>query len=279
MNLQEQCPVCTIKQFKYLFSVKIGQLVKCNNCHLIYYTPQPSLRELEEFYNSETYRSEFSESLMSGPEFATNRYLQFEKSLKKYVPQILTQSSRKLLDIGCGTGHFLKVAEQHSWEVEGIEISSKAAQDASKKIHGEIFVGDLLSIDFSTHNYDVITLYHVIEHLLDPICFLRRIKELLKPNGILFLETPNINSIGFKLTQEKWSHLIPPEHIIYFQPDSLSFALKKTDFTSNYIYTISPQIIESLQKYPHIVQNLGKLIYKGSCIFNMGPTLQAIAMS
>lgn len=252
--------------------------MECNNCHLIYYTPQPTPQELEEFYSSETYRSEFAEGLMSGSEFATNRYLQFEKALKKYAPQILNQSSRKLLDIGCGTGDFLKVAQQNHWQVSGTEISSKAAQLASKNIDAQIYGGDIAGINFHGQKYDVVTAYHVIEHLPDPVTFLMQAKKLLKPNGILFLETPNISGIGFKVTKAKWSHIIPPEHIIYFQPKSLSFTLKKANFSHHYTYTISPQIIGSLQKYPQFIQSLGRLIYRSTCILNVGPTLQAIAM-
>lgn len=277
MTVKDPCPVCTAKDAKYLFPVKSGQLIQCNNCQLIYFTPQPSPQELEDFYNSEDYRNEFSESLMSGAEFATNRYLQFESALKKYAPQVLTQSSRKLLDVGCGTGDFLKVAQGQGWQVSGTEISANAAQKVSSRINGIVYVGDLNSINFANQKYDVITAYHVIEHLLDPVSFLKQIEKILEPSGIVFLETPNIGGIGFKISREKWSHLIPPEHIIYFKPVSLSFALKQSGFRDIKAYTIAPQIIASLNRYPSTIQNLGRLIYQASCAFNLGPTLQAIA--
>lgn len=277
MNLQEKCPVCASSNSKYLFQIQQGQLIECDNCHLFYYTPQPSAQELENFYNSEDYRNEFSESLMSGTEFASNRYLQFEKALKKYTPKVLTQSSRNLLDIGCGTGDFLQIANQNGWQVSGTEISTKAVQEISKKTSFSIFSGDILSLDLPQKNYDVITLYHVIEHLIAPNEFLKRIRELLKPGGLFFLETPNIGGIGFKIKRKAWSHLIPPEHIIYFNPSSLKFTLKKVGFEDIKTLTISPQIIESLQAFPPIIQTVGKSVYDFSCLLDMGPTLQAIA--
>lgn len=277
MLSKEKCPVCNNENSKYLFSVKAGSLIQCINCHLIYYTPQPSIKELEEFYNSESYRREFSESLMSGTEFAFNRYSQFEQVIRKYRPSTLDKTERKLLDIGCGTGDFLAVAESQHWQVTGIEISPKAAQHAQIKIKGNILIGDLLSLDLPDNTYDSITLYHVIEHLIDPITFLNRIYQLLKPNGILFVETPNIGGIGFKLAGKNWSHLIPPEHIIYFNPSSLRFALKETHFENIQTLTTLPQIIESLHKVSPLLQSLGRSIYQLSCSLGIGPTLQAIA--
>ncbi|AMA08219.1 class I SAM-dependent methyltransferase [Picosynechococcus sp. PCC 73109] len=279
MNLQEQCPVCTAQQSKYLFPVKTGKLVKCKNCHLIYYTPQPSPQELEEFYNSEAYRSEFSESPMSGTEFATNRYLQFESALKKYAPQILRQSSRKLLDIGCGTGDFLKVAKQYNWQVSGTEISPIASAKANQFL-GEMCVatGDALSLELLSNYYDMVTLYHVIEHLLDPNTLIQKVYQLLKPGGIFFIETPNIAGFGAKLKGHRWSQIKPPEHIIYFQPSSLKYCLQRADFKTNFIFTASPSVIESTQNMPSIKRKIINACYDFFPLINMGALLQSISI-
>jgi 2-polyprenyl-3-methyl-5-hydroxy-6-metoxy-1,4-benzoquinol methylase len=279
MNLQEKCPVCTTKNSKYLFPIKTGQLIECSNCHLIYYTPQPLPQELEEFYNSEDYRSKFSESLMSGSEFASNRYLQFEKALKKYTPKVLTQSSRQLLDIGCGTGDFLKVAQQHNWQVTGTEISSLASAKANKLLGQDCVIpGDILSLDLPSNHYDVVTLYHVIEHLLEPNNLIQKVYQVLKPGGVFFLETPNIAGFGARLKGKEWSQIKPPEHIIYFKFNSLRYCLQFANFTNNFIFTSSPLIIESTQNMSNIQRKITNTLYKFLPLINMGALLQSIAI-
>jgi 2-polyprenyl-3-methyl-5-hydroxy-6-metoxy-1,4-benzoquinol methylase len=279
MNLQEKCPVCASSNSKYLFQIQQGQLIECDNCHLVYYTPQPSPQELENFYNSEDYRNEFSESLMSGTEFASNRYLQFEKALKKYTPKVLTQSSRKLLDIGCGTGDFLKVAQQHSWQVAGTEISSLASAKANKLLGQSCVIpGDILSLDLPSDYYDVVTLYHVIEHLLQPNDLIQKVYKVLKPGGIFFLETPNIAGFGARLKGKEWSQIKPPEHIIYFKSTSLKFCLQLANFTTNFIFTASPSVIESTQNMSGVKRVIINALYQFFPIINMGALLQSIAI-
>lgn len=274
---ENTCPICSNLNSRLIFAVGAGKLVECQRCHVIYYLPRPTNQELEDFYNSEAYRNQFQESSMAGISFAKGRYQQFEKVLQKFSPSVFEKSTKNLLDIGCGTGDFLQVAMHHGWQVSGTEISPEAAQRISEKIPHNIFVGNLLSIDLPSQNYDVITLYHVIEHLISPNEFLSRIRQLLKPNGVFFVETPNIGGIGFKISKKEWSHLIPPEHITYFNPNSLKFTLNQAGFQDVKTLTISPQLIESLQDFPPLVQSLGKSVYNASSLFNMGPTLQAIA--
>lgn len=272
------CPVCESRHSEVIFSLGEGKLIRCTDCNLHYYTPRPTPEELALFYDSQAYREQFSQNRMTGQEFALKRYQQFAQVCQKSTDHLINTPSKKLLDIGCGTGDFLQVAQKKGWQVEGTEISQKAALDARRKIEGQVFIGDLLTLDLPLASYDVITLFHVVEHLINPVIFLRKIKSLLKPNGLFFLETPNIGGIGFKLSGQKWSHLIPPEHISYFDPQSLDVALTKAGFSQIKTLTIAPQIIESLERFPLPIQQLGKLIYRGSSWVGIGPTLQAIAI-
>ncbi|WP_024546856.1 bifunctional 2-polyprenyl-6-hydroxyphenol methylase/3-demethylubiquinol 3-O-methyltransferase UbiG [Picosynechococcus sp. NKBG15041c] len=279
MNFKKQCPVCSAKDAQFLFPVKTGQLIKCSQCHLIYFTPRPSLQQLEEFYNSEDYRNEFSESLMSGTEFATNRYLHFEKALKKYIPKILNQPSRKLLDIGCGTGDFLKAAQDHNWQVSGTEISSLASTKANQKLGKDCIIsGEILSLNLPYNHYDVITLYHVIEHLINPNLLIQKAYQLLKPGGIFFIETPNIAGFGAKIKGKEWSQIKPPEHITYFQPNSLRYCLQLADFKTNFIFTASPSIIESTKDMSPIKRKITNAFYQFFPLINMGALLQSISI-
>jgi len=275
---QNNCPVCKKTQAKYLFPAGNGELLQCQSCSLVYFTPRPTPEELSEFYNSTTYREEFQHGLMSGQSFAQARYKQLKKVINHYEPSILTLSNRHFLDIGCGTGDLLSIAASDGWNVIGTEISPVAVQEANINLHDKVLCGDMFSLDLPKKHYDIITLYHVIEHLLSPVETLARIKELLRPNGVAFIETPNINSLGAKFKGRKWSQIKPPEHITYFQPSSLQFALQRAGFSQYRVFTVSPLIIESVSKMPLFVKQTTTSIYRLAPLLGLGATLQGLAL-
>ncbi|MGB2925067.1 MAG: class I SAM-dependent methyltransferase [Limnothrix sp.] len=275
---KEACPVCETNKARYLFTIDIGQLITCQNCSLIYYIPRPSPEELTKFYSNENYRKEFSESLMSGKKFAKQRYFQFEENIKKYDPKLLNLSSKKILDIGCGTGDFLNIAQEKNWTIAGQELSSEAAISANQMLgHNCVQSGDLSILNLPAEFYDVVTIYHVIEHLISPIEMLQKIHKLVRPGGLVFVETPNIGGLGAKIQKEKWSQIMPPEHINYFQPASLKYCFNKAGFLSPKILTRSPIIIESLENMSFAKQKTASAIYTLAPLFNLGATLQGIA--
>lgn len=134
-----------------------------------------------------------------------------------------------LLDVGCGNGRFLKLATEMGWNAEGIDFDSKAVETACQRgltvHHGgiEILSGESVK-------YDVITLSHVIEHVHDPLGLLRNLYRLLKPGGMLWLETPNLASLGHTRFGSNWRGLEPPRHLMLFTPGSLRQALYQTGF-------------------------------------------------
>lgn len=274
----DYCPVCACSKHRKLYDLEKGYLKSCCDCGTTFYLPRPTPQDLMNFYNSKEYREDYQIGSMTGKEFSKNRYEQFSDSLRKYKPSYFQSSKKSLLDVGCGTGDFLASAADHGWKVEGIEISEVAAQQANQLLGINcVYVGTVDTIKLQDSTYDLATSYHVIEHLLEPMVMLQRIYDLLKPGGILFLETPNINSVGAKIKGASWSHITPPEHITYFKPSSLYFALKKTGFIKIHTYTIRPQRIESLQSIPIFLRPLVSSMYSIAPLLNMGASLQAIA--
>lgn len=279
MNIStEKCPVCLSQQHQPLYKLEKGQLLTCQNCHLVFYTPRPTPEELEQFYNSQAYRDYYQNSAMTGEDFAQKRYQQLYQLINHYTPKFLANSPKKILDIGCGSGNLLSIASQNGWEITGTELSPSAVQKANQILENKVLKGDILSLDLPKNHYDLITIYHVIEHLIDPIPTLENIKSLLKPQGIAFIETPNIGSLGSKIRGQKWSHITPPEHITYFNPDSLSYSLKKAGFNSFYVFTNSPQTVESVKQWSAPLKHLVKIIYSIAPAFGLGAMLQAIAI-
>jgi 2-polyprenyl-3-methyl-5-hydroxy-6-metoxy-1,4-benzoquinol methylase len=135
----------------------------------------------------------------------------------------------RLLDVGFGNGSFLKIANEMGWNAEGIDFDPQAVEVARAR---GLNVSCATVAELSTRNegYDIITLSHVIEHIHDPIALLHNIYELLKPNGHLWLETPNIASLGAARFGKHWRGLEVPRHLVLFNSTSLCKALNSVGF-------------------------------------------------
>ncbi len=251
--------------------------MSCGKCQVVFFTPMPTGEELDFFYNN-GYHNNFSKSTMVGCSFAENRYAALEALLTAYLPSLIDSPNKSLLDVGCGTGDFLKVAQQAGWHISGTELGQDAVEQATQKL-GDCVVlqGDISTLDLPANAYSLITSYHVIEHLLDPVKKLKQCCRLLSPEGALFVETPNINSIGARIRGSKWSHITPPEHIVYFSPHSLKYALHKAGFNRVLILTSIPQTIESIQGWPAFLKIIANSLYHLAPRLGMGAALQAIA--
>lgn len=134
-----------------------------------------------------------------------------------------------LLDIGCGNGRFLVLAQQMGWNAEGLDPDAQAVATALQQ-GLRVRQGGVELLDEERERYDVVTLSHVIEHVHDPVGLLERIHRLLKPGGILWLETPNLASLGHRRFGRDWRGLEPPRHLVLFTPASLRHALRAAGF-------------------------------------------------
>ncbi|MEM6613216.1 MAG: class I SAM-dependent methyltransferase [Cyanobacteria bacterium P01_C01_bin.72] len=272
------CPVCNSLVEAVLYDLSDGKLMQCSSCRLVSYSPRPSKKDLDEYYNSSTYRKNYEDGEMTGIEFAHTRYKQFIKALINYQPGLKSIHQLRLLDFGCGTGDFLLAAQMKGWQLNGVEVSPLAVEKANQKLgQSNVVLSDFNSINLSKESYDVITSYHVIEHLIKPSVMLNSIFNLLKPGGLVFIETPNIASFGAKIRGSKWSQIMPLEHLNYFMPKSLFFALKQAGFYDIRTTTIRPQKIQSIDHLPNFLRKPSAAMYDIASRFNMGASLQAIA--
>jgi len=135
----------------------------------------------------------------------------------------------KLLDLGCGNGAFLAQMRDVGWEVAGLEPDPKSAAAA---VQAGLPVRAALLEDhtFPESHFDAVTLSHVIEHLHDPVGTLKMCRRVLKPGGVLWVATPNLNSLGHQIYGSDWFGLDPPRHLVLFTPDSLRGALRSAGF-------------------------------------------------
>lgn len=131
----------------------------------------------------------------------------------------------RALDVGCGSGFFLALLRHHGWQVEGIDASPDAAAVAEQTLGITVHVGELSS-DTATGPFDFIHLSHVIEHVDSPRAMLRQVHELLRPGGTAYIETPNLDSFGFRAWRAHWFPIEAPRHLWLFTTASLRSAVE-----------------------------------------------------
>lgn len=148
----------------------------------------------------------------------------------RHLPPLPAGGGR-LLDVGCGNGGFLMLARQAGWQVEGIDFDAGAVQTARSR-GLDVHHGGVELLEDRSACYDVITLCHVIEHVHDPVATLRRLHALLKPGGVLWLDTPNVSSLGAMRFGPHWRGLEVPRHLVLFCPSSMHKALTAAGFHS-----------------------------------------------
>jgi 2-polyprenyl-3-methyl-5-hydroxy-6-metoxy-1,4-benzoquinol methylase len=161
-------------------------------------------------------------TLMPGVRRAADR-------LVRFVPAPPSPAAR-LLDVGCGSGTYMKLMRDLGWQVRGVELDEGAVKTA-RKAKLDVRQGTMDDLDPELDGlFDVITVGHVIEHTHDPIAALTAARGVLKPGGTLWIGTPNLGSLGARLFRARWRALEPPRHLVVFTGSSLTLALRRAGF-------------------------------------------------
>ena len=141
--------------------------------------------------------------------------------------QPMPVGGRRLLDVGCGDGSLVAYLSGLGWDAEGIDVDS-AAVAAARRQGLRVQLGTLASEPYPPRSFDVLTMSHVIEHVIDPIALLRDCHRVLKPGGTLVLFTPNVESWGHDRFREAWLGLDPPRHLYLFRSATLRTCLDRS---------------------------------------------------
>ena len=211
---------------------------------------QPVPENLDSYYQSEDYIShtDSKKSLFDKAyQFVKNIAL---KNKLKLINSFNFQQ-KTILDVGAGTGDFLKFCKEHNWEVTGIEPSEKARNIADKK---EVLLHEKLE-DISNKKFNVITLWHVLEHVKDLESYIKTLYQLLEENGKLIIAVPNFKSYDANYYKEFWAAFDVPRHLWHFSQKGIAsifsqfgFELEKTrpmKFDSYYVSMLSEKYKKS----------------------------------
>jgi ubiquinone/menaquinone biosynthesis C-methylase UbiE len=200
-------------------------VVVCDACGLRYTRPLPTPGELATLYGEEYY-------VNNKPRLASADFVRvlFERSVQwQHRRALLKRRPGRVLDVGCGNGEFLATLGARGWEVYGTEFSEAGCALArSKRI--TVHQGTLPSARFPDRFFDVVTLWHVLEHLPEPPVELAEIGRVLRDDGLLVVEVPNSDSLTFRLCGRRWYHLDLPRHLQHFTPTTLQRLLGQAGF-------------------------------------------------
>jgi 2-polyprenyl-3-methyl-5-hydroxy-6-metoxy-1,4-benzoquinol methylase len=205
------------KCFDYTVSHETFTLLNCSACGVLITSPRPDNQQLSKYYLSENYISHSNK----GRSLIDKVYLLARRITIKRKVKLISQfgiSQGKVLDYGCGTGEFLKACKQKSWRVTGIEPSALAREKA-KTLTKEKIVSSFEEIN--NPPFDIITMWHVLEHVPDLNTALKNIHSSLNNNGTLIIAVPNHESYDAKHYGEYWAGYDTPRHLWHFNQQSM----------------------------------------------------------
>ncbi|MCX6620154.1 MAG: class I SAM-dependent methyltransferase, partial [Acidobacteria bacterium] len=214
----------------YRTTTEVFQVVECAKCRLIRLFPWPKPEDLGRYYPPD-YWFQPSGSLSERLE---ERYRRFV--LRDHI-HFVSEAMRavegppgRVLDVGCGGGLFLRMLKEAGAEVAGLDFSADAAAIAWHHNGVPVAVGSLPRAPFAASSCSVITMFHVLEHLYDPMTYLEAAHRLLKPDGRLVIQVPNAACWQFLLLGENWSGVDIPRHLINFRDSDLDTLLSHAGF-------------------------------------------------
>ncbi len=194
-------------------------IVRCRNCQFAYLSPRPSEKNMAAFYDLEEYQPHH----LSEKSFFDRLY-KIIRDMNARKKRRLIESYKKgkeLLDIGCGTGDFLVEMKRHGWGTRGMETAPEARKVAKEK---DLDIAETL--EGIEGPFDVITMWHVLEHVHRVNDLLDNITRLLSSGGYLILAVPNIESLDAKYFKHTWVALDAPRHLYHFRPQDIYRLLK-----------------------------------------------------
>ena len=223
--MSTKCPFCEsentrsyLKLKDYFLSQEDFEILECDNCKLLFTTPRPDASVIGNYYKSEDYLSHNEHKKGLVP-WIYNQVKKVNIS-NKYKIACKGFTKAKLLDFGCGVGDFLHYAQQNGCEITGCDMSEDARKFASEKL-GKTIVSpnEIFALPHST--FDVITMWHVLEHIDNLKFQTEQLHRLLKDNGRLVIAVPNYMSYDAQYYKDKWAAYDVPRHLNHFHKESL----------------------------------------------------------
>lgn len=231
MIVYDSCPNCGNKNISKVLSAKDHtvseesfEIWECKHCTQRFTQNIPDKENIGQYYQSENYisHSDTSKGFINSLYHKVRKHTLLQK--RKLVEKATGKKAGNILDVGAGTGAFLRTMKVANWNITGIEPDAIARKKA-----GELYGLHLKKAEEMIHlpaeSYDAITMWHVLEHVHDLHENIEQLKKLLKPNGKLFIAVPNYTSYDAQYYKEFWAAYDVPRHLYHFSPLSMKTLL------------------------------------------------------
>jgi SAM-dependent methyltransferase len=207
--------------------------VRCAACGLVFVDPVPAGAIVEDAYGSDYYEPWQGSEEPRRRRMWRRRLRLLERRIRPRTPRGLA-----LLDVGCGDGLFLEVARGRGWNGDGIEFSPEGARRSAARLGRPVAVGNLAASNLLLGPYDVVTLWHVLEHLEEPTAMLEAARRRLRPGGLLVVAVPNLSNlpmrVAYRVARGRALPLYEPgarePHLSHFSPATLRLILRRGGF-------------------------------------------------
>jgi 2-polyprenyl-3-methyl-5-hydroxy-6-metoxy-1,4-benzoquinol methylase len=255
------CDSCSSDKRKIVIKINDFNVVECINCGLRYVNPQPTEEFFKMYYSEKYYDGSYDDGykdyLGDEGEFS-NEWNERIDELEKLCE--INNLERKVLEIGCGPGLFLKLIAERGWKSTGVEYSDWAAKYAKNDLGLEVTSGNIFDLNAESNSFDFVVMWDTIEHLRNPRETLSEIHRILKPKGILQLTTGQVADLHEILSPGYSMWYVPPAHLFFYSNRSMKYLLESIGFINvkintdklsikSYIYLMVTKILYYLKQY------------------------------
>ncbi len=235
-----RCVLCNSERRALLYQQGDWSVYRCSDCGLGILDPRPDQNERGALYQSSYFQEQYDKGLEPGSS-EMKRRLSHEDHRVRFFRGIKKRG--RLLDIGCGMGYFLLACRNYGYHVEGFDISDDAAAYVKGRLEIPVKTGDIASLPYESESWDIITMWHFLEHTPDPRVYLKKTWQWLKPGGLLVVDVPNYAGTDARKTWEQWKGWQLPYHLYHFTEKTLCDMLsqygfrpiRKKDYLSEYV--------------------------------------------
>ncbi len=269
----DKCPVCQSADIFFVLKAKdetvsrqYFEIWQCNNCTLRFTQDVPNQQNIGKYYQSSNYisHSNTSKGVINKLYHAVRTVTL--QSKKKLVEKNSKKTKGSLLDVGAGTGAFASIMKKNGWNVTGLEPDENARTLARKNFNIELLSSEKLFL-LQPNTFDVITLWHVLEHVHELHKYLNTFYSLLHKDGTLIIAVPNYTAYDAKMYAQNWAAYDVPRHLYHFSPTSMQTLLHEHHFK---IHQQKPMWFDSFyvsllsEKYRFKKSNFIKAFFTGA---------------
>ena len=227
-----RCNLCGETDTRTMFHKNGVDFVRCRACGLEFVHPLPDMQAMHALYSSARYYSTDNISQYGYDDYVRNKHL-YVNLFNRRLDDILVYTGGqrgRLLDVGCATGVLIELARLRGWQVSGVDVSEYATGIARDYYNLDVFTGELAQAAYPGEHFDVVVMDDVVEHVADPSALVAEAHRVLKPGGLLTINTPNRAGLWHLLMGHRWFHYKQTEHTYFFSPRVITRLLEAHGF-------------------------------------------------